>query len=110
MPDDLTDNERERYRNAWSQPNVMTSMINWYRAMFRYSRKSTATSNIQVPTLILWGQQDPHISFEMASLSSDLCVECRMITFEDATNWVLHDKPTEVSQLLIEHFHHIEKY
>ncbi|MGB3702321.1 MAG: alpha/beta hydrolase, partial [Anaerolineales bacterium] len=110
MPDDLTDNERERYRNAWSQPDAMTSMINWYRAMFRYSRKSTATSNIQVPTLILWGQQDPHISYEMASLSSNLCVECRMITFEDATHWVLHDKPTEVSQLLIEHFRHIEKF
>jgi pimeloyl-ACP methyl ester carboxylesterase len=104
MPDDLTPKERDRYRKAWSQPNAMTSMINWYRAMLRLSRKSTANSPIQVPTLILWGQQDPHISYEMAPLSSDLCVDCRMVTFEDATHWVMHDKPGEVSQLLIEHF------
>jgi pimeloyl-ACP methyl ester carboxylesterase len=106
MPDDLSEEERDRYRKAWSQPGAMTSMINWYRALLRHSRKSTAAAPIQVPTLILWGQQDPHISYEMALLSADLCMECRMITFEDATHWVLHDKPVEVSRLLIEHFSH----
>jgi pimeloyl-ACP methyl ester carboxylesterase len=108
MPDDLTPKERHRYRKAWAQPEAMTSMINWYRAMLRLSRKSTANSPIQVPTLILWGKQDPHISYEMALLSSDLCVDCRMVTFEDATHWVMHDKPGEVSQLLIEHFSYEE--
>jgi pimeloyl-ACP methyl ester carboxylesterase len=106
MPDDLTEIERDRYRRAWSQPGAMTSMINWYRAMLRQPGKSISTSPIQVPTLILWGQQDPHISYEMAPLSADLCVDCQMITFEDATHWVMHDKPGEVSRLLIEHFRH----
>ncbi len=104
MPDDLNEEERDRYRKAWSQPAAMTSMINWYRALMQHSGRSTAAAPIQVPTLILWGQQDPHISYEMAGLSADLCMESRMITFEDATHWVQHDKPTEVSQLLIEHF------
>ncbi len=104
MPDDLMEVERDRYRKAWGQPGAMTGMINWYRAMLRYSRKSTALSKIQTPTLVLWGQQDPHISYEMAPLSVELCDNGRLVTFADATHWVLHDKSKEVSQQMIEHF------
>jgi pimeloyl-ACP methyl ester carboxylesterase len=104
MPDDFTEEQRDRYREAWAQPGAMTSMINWYRASLRGSRRSKMPSRIQVPTLVLWGQQDPYLSYEMAPLSVDLCEVGRLITFEDATHWVMHDKPGEVSQLLIEHF------
>ena len=82
----------------------MTSMINWYRASLQQMRTSTETSKIQVPTLVIWGQQDPHLSHEMAPLSVDLCEAGRLVMFEDATHWVMHDKPREVSQLLVEHF------
>ena len=104
MPDDFNEEQRDRYRKAWAQPGAMTSMINWYRASLRGSRRSKMPSKIQVPTLVLWGQKDPYLSYEMASLSVDLCEVGRLITFEDATHWVMHDKPREVSQLLIEHF------
>ncbi len=67
-------------------------------------RKPTETSQIRVPTLVLWGQQDPHISYDMAPLSVDLCETGRLVTFEDATYWVMHDNPNEVSDLLVEHF------
>ena len=104
MPDDFSDEERDRYRKAWGQPGAMTGMINWYRATFRKMGKSTASPKIQTPTLVLWGQQDPHLSYEMAPLSVDLCEDGRLVTFEDATHWVLHDKSEEVSQYLVEHF------
>ena len=104
MPKDLTEAERDRYREAWNQPGAMTGMINWYRALLRQGRGTRSTSQIQVPTLILWGQQDPHISYEMAPLSVEFCQNGRLVTFEDATHWVLHDKPGEVSRLLVEHF------
>lgn len=104
LPDDLTEQERNRYREAWSRPNAMTSMINWYRSMLRQTGKPTALPKILVPTLILWGQQDPYLSYEMALRSVDFCEDSRLVTFEDATHWVMHDKPDEVSQLLIAHF------
>ena len=104
MPVKLSEQERDRYREAWAQPGAITSMINWYRASPRQMRKSTTASQIRVPTLVLWGQQDPHLSHEMAPLSVDLCEAGRLIMFEDATHWVMHDKPREVSHFLIEHF------
>jgi pimeloyl-ACP methyl ester carboxylesterase len=104
MPDALTPQERDRYREAWGQPGAMTSMINWYRALLRQSRKSSGSGNIQIPTLVVWGRQDPHISYEMAPLSVEQCEDSRFVTFDDAGHWVMIDKPAEVSQLLIEHF------
>jgi pimeloyl-ACP methyl ester carboxylesterase len=104
MPGDLTPQECDRYREAWAQTGAATAMINWYRAFLRQRRQESAGAHqIKVPTLVLWGQQDPHISYEMAQLSVDLCQDGRLITFGDASHWVLHDKPKEVSQLLIEH-------
>jgi pimeloyl-ACP methyl ester carboxylesterase len=104
MPADFTEEERNRYRQAWAQPGAMTGMINWYRATLRSMGRSKVSSIITVPTLILWGRQDPHLSYEMAPLSVDLCEKGRLVTFEDATHWVLHDKPKEISRLLSEHF------
>jgi pimeloyl-ACP methyl ester carboxylesterase len=82
----------------------MTGMINWYRATLRSLGRSEGIRRIHVPSLIVWGKQDPHISYEMAQLSVDRCQDGRLVTFDDASHWVLHDKPGEVSQLLIEHF------
>jgi pimeloyl-ACP methyl ester carboxylesterase len=104
MPTGLSEEERNRYREAWAQPGAMTGMINWYRAMFRRPPKLKRSPRISVPTLVVWGKQDPHLSYGMAPLSADLCDDGRLITFEDATHWVQHDRPEEVSQLLIEHF------
>jgi pimeloyl-ACP methyl ester carboxylesterase len=104
MPDDFSEDKRNRYREAWEQPGAMTGMINWYRAYMRQRYRSTAPFKIQVPTIILWGKNDPYISYEMAPLSVDLCKDGRLITFEDATHWVLHDEPEATSRLLVQHF------
>jgi len=104
MPDDFTAKECDRYQKAWAEPGAITSMINWYRASLQQLRKPMAASRIRVPTLVLWGQQDPHLSYEMAPLSVDLCEDGRLVTFEDATHWVMHDKPREVNCLLLDHF------
>jgi len=103
MPDDFTEEIQGRYRKAWGQPGAMTGMINWYRALMRHSR-STISAKIQMPTIILWGQQDAFISYEMAPLSVDLCEEGQLITFEDATHWVLYDESEATSKHLIQHF------
>ena len=104
MPKDLTEEERARYREAWEQPGAITSMINWYRAMMRGGRTSRGTTRVRVPTLILWGKQDPHLGYEMVAPSLDYCADGRLVTFDDATHWVMHDEPNEVSRLLAEHF------
>jgi len=96
-----------RYRKAWSQPGAITSMINWYRATFGGPRSIQVNNTVHVPTLIIWGKGDPHLSHQMAPLSLEYCKDGKLIYFEDATHWVQHDKSAEVSQLLIDHFEDI---
>jgi len=54
--------------------------------------------------LIIWGKKDPHLSHQMAPLSLEYCQDGKLVYFDDATHWVQHDKASEVSQLLIQHF------
>ena len=35
-PNAFTDEDIEKYKEAWSQPGAMTAMLNWYRAALRY--------------------------------------------------------------------------
>jgi pimeloyl-ACP methyl ester carboxylesterase len=114
MPNHLTEPQRQRYRQAWAQPGAMTAMINWYRASLRRSGgrrrassggpRGAAGARVRVPALLIWGQQDPHMSRDMAPLSVELCNDGRLVSFPDATHWVQHDEADEVSRLLTEHF------
>jgi pimeloyl-ACP methyl ester carboxylesterase len=104
LPDNLSEEERDRYRAAWNLPGAMTGMMNWYRAFFRLPKSTTQISKIQVPTLILWGKQEPHLCYEMAVLSAKLCDNGHLVTFEDASHWVLRDESESVSQYIVEYF------
>jgi pimeloyl-ACP methyl ester carboxylesterase len=99
----LSEEERDQYREAWAQENAMTSMINWYRAMSIRS-KSAQSPQITVPTLILWGKKDPHLSYKMAQLSADVCENGKLITFEEASHWVHQDESDRFNELMINHF------
>jgi len=104
LPDYWDAAQYNRYREAWSQPGAITMMINWYRAAGLGNRAGRPASIIEPETLIIWGKGDPHLSWQMAELSLELCRDGKLILLEDATHWVQHDRAAEVSQLLIEHF------
>jgi pimeloyl-ACP methyl ester carboxylesterase len=56
-----TDQEIERYVEAWSQPGAAAGMINYYRASVRQSQKEAAAKlrPISAPTLVIWGRAIP---------------------------------------------------
>jgi pimeloyl-ACP methyl ester carboxylesterase len=90
------------YRDAWSQPRAMTSMLNWYRAFIRRAPRLPTNPRIIVPTLLIWGKQDSVLSSDMAQPSIDLCDNGRLVYLEDATHWVHHETPDTVQDLIIE--------
>lgn len=100
----LSDVDLNRYRAAWSQTGAMTAMINWYRCVFQQSSQDISDKKIRVPTLMIWGKQDPHLMWQMAAESIRLCENGRLVMREDATHWVHQDEPEIVNQLLIAHF------
>jgi len=92
-----------RYRAAWSQPGALTSMINWYRALFRF-RTRLANRTVHAPTRILWGERDAFLLAEMAQESLRYCDNAELFTFAAATHWLQHEEPARVARLLIDFF------
>lgn len=103
-PGAFTDVDISEYRKAWAQPGALTAMLNWYRAAFKTPPKQQPDPRVKVPTLILWGKQDNVLKWEMAQASLELCDEGRLVYFEDATHWIVHEEPERVNSLISEFF------
>ncbi|MHA1518546.1 MAG: alpha/beta fold hydrolase [Promethearchaeota archaeon] len=118
MDNSFSKEELTRYKTTWKQRGALTAMINWYRGFFqkpkvKHKQTTTPTTTktnkhrrklIEVPTVIGWGKQDPHLMWEMADHSATYVKNCRVQYFEDANHWVLVDEPEKTSRLLIDFF------
>lgn len=100
-PNAFTDEDIEKYKEAWSQPGAVTAMLNWYRAAARYRPEITDEMRVRIPTLILWGANDVALSRRMARPSLDYCDEGNLIFFPDATHWVQHEEADEINRQLL---------
>ncbi|MCI0553003.1 MAG: alpha/beta hydrolase [Anaerolineae bacterium] len=98
----FTNEDIEKYKEAWSQPGAMTAMINWYRAAVRYQIQMPEDPRVKVPTLMLWGMKDFALSHRMARPSMDYCDEGNLILFPDATHWVQLDEAEAVNHYMLD--------
>ncbi len=102
LPNTFTDTDMEAYRRAWSQPNAMTSMINWYRAIVRSGMENELRKKRQIvtPTLMLWGEKDQFLGKELAKPSIEMCLDGELIFYPNATHWLQHDAKDSVNEEL----------
>jgi pimeloyl-ACP methyl ester carboxylesterase len=89
-----------RYREAWSQPGALRSMVNWYRAVPRWMTQPFQPARVPVETLMIWGARDVALGREMAAPSLDWCDRARLIVFEKASHWVQHEEAEAVTGLM----------
>jgi pimeloyl-ACP methyl ester carboxylesterase len=102
-----TDEEIERYVEAWSQPGAATGMINYYRASVRQSPKKAEAElrPISAPTLVNWGEDDQYLGPDLAEPDHDDVPNLdRVERLAGASHWVHHDEAERVNQLLIDFF------
>jgi pimeloyl-ACP methyl ester carboxylesterase len=92
----------EKYKEAWSQPGALTSMLNWYRAIVQHPPKMPEDMRVRVRTLMMWGMKDFALSHRMARPSMDYCDEGNLILFPEATHWMHLDAAEEVNHYLID--------
>lgn len=100
----FTEEDVDIYRQAWSQPNAYTSMLNWYRAFVQKSLTPLMDPRINAPTLLIWGVRDQFLGRVMAQPSIDLCDDGRLVFIEEATHWVHHEESDRVNALIEEFF------
>jgi pimeloyl-ACP methyl ester carboxylesterase len=112
----LSEEDRQAYRQAWSQPGALTGALNFYRAsnigpIFVGAQQSEPAGFfafpmekliVRAPTLVIWGEKD----LALAPRNLDGLAQCvpnlTVKRFPNASHWVIHEKPAEVNRLIRE--------
>jgi pimeloyl-ACP methyl ester carboxylesterase len=103
----FTEEDRQAYLTAWSQPGALTGSLNWYRAAgispptsaekARSFEPSTGPSKVKVPTLVIWGEKDQALAKENLDGLDQHVPDLTVRRIADGTHWVIHEQPTVVA-------------
>ncbi|WP_345955550.1 alpha/beta hydrolase [Mucilaginibacter sp. PAMB04168] len=99
-PKTFTRLQMQQYKQAWSEPNALTSMLNWYRAFLYDILKKYP--KVTVPTLIIWGKKDATLNAQMAHDSLAMCRQGKLVMLDNATHWLHHEMPDRVNQIILD--------
>ena len=106
-PGAFTEQDIERYVEAWAQPGAARAMINYYRAAFRQApwRAQSRIRPIAAPTLVIFGERDRYLRHQLAEpYPCDVPNLQRVVRLPEASHWVQNDQPGRVNELLIDFF------
>lgn len=98
-----TDEEIERFVDAFSQPGALRGGFNCYRAMFRtMSRSLQGDLTIRAPTLVLWADSDPIFPAAWSDKLSDFFPNVTVRTVPECGHWVQREKPDLLHEAIAE--------
>lgn len=83
-----------------TRPDALTAALNWYRAF----PLAGPTASITVPTLYIWGTEDPTIAPTAAlATASHVTAPYRFEMLEDTSHWLPEEAPESLTRLLMQH-------
>jgi pimeloyl-ACP methyl ester carboxylesterase len=85
-----------------AEPGALVAAIDWYRSMS--GRASAATPPSSVPTLYVWGDQDPALGRTAAEATAELVTgPYRFEVLEGTGHWIPELAADELHALLVPH-------
>ena len=110
-PETFSDADIRRYREAACRPGALTAMLNYYRAAFRENLRreirglvggGRPNRDVRVPTLLLWGEDDPALGTELTEGLERWVPDLRVERFPETTHWIQNERPDAVTESLVE--------
>ena len=111
----FTEDDKQAYIKAWSQPGALTGGLNYYRANRvgppSPDPKQTSTGNfavdpaalmVKVPTLVIWGEKDTALLTGNLDGLDQFVPQLTIKRIADGSHWVIHEKPAEVNAAIRE--------
>lgn len=103
----FTDEEKQKYIEAYAQPGAAHAMINWYRAMkIKATAKDKDANNsdkkevfsrhsmvVDVPTLVIWGMKDTALLPGCIEGLDEFVSQLTLETRNDCGHWIVHEQP-----------------
>lgn len=97
-PGAFSPEEKRAYRDAWSQTGALTGGLNYYRSV-RFDPAPSAQP-IEVPTLVVWGEQDPALLPGNLVGLEEFVSNLRIVRIPEGTHWVVHEQPARVHRAI----------
>jgi pimeloyl-ACP methyl ester carboxylesterase len=102
-PSQFPDDVIAFYRARASEPGALRAMLAWYRAAARggmAAQMRLGTPEIDVPTLLLWGEEDIALGKETTYGTHDFVKDLQICYLPGASHWVQQDAPDRVNAAL----------
>ena len=103
----FTEEDKEAYIEAWSQPGALTGGLNYYRAAHLGSFTGESDDilsadpslfTVKVPTLVIWGEKDRYLLTGNLEGLERYVPNLTIKRIPDGSHWVTHEKPALVNR------------
>ena len=89
------------YRDNALKPGAATAMLAYYRANATdFAGPSEPTPKIEVPTLMIWGEEDAALGLELTEGYAPLVADFTLERLPQVSHWVQQEAPDEVNARL----------
>jgi pimeloyl-ACP methyl ester carboxylesterase len=92
----------EAYKDAAAKRGALTATLNYYRNVFQQKLLNENWGNLDVPTLMIWGEKDTALGKELTFGTESYVKDFQIKYIPDASHWVQQEKPDLVSQYMRE--------
>ena len=90
------------YRANASKPGALTAMINYYRANFLTLATPADAKEIEVPVLMIWGEEDTALGLELTEGYGPYVRDFTLDRLPGVSHWVQQEAPEQVNARMVE--------
>jgi pimeloyl-ACP methyl ester carboxylesterase len=102
-PGAFSEDDIAAYKQALAQPGALSAGINYYRAAVRRNPfASSMLRQIDAPTLLIWGEEDPYLGIRLTEGLQQWVPKIRVERIPNASHWVQIDAAERVNELMID--------
>ncbi|MDX2232606.1 MAG: alpha/beta hydrolase [Leptolyngbyaceae cyanobacterium bins.349] len=98
----FSEEDIEAYKNAFAKRGALTAALNYYRNVFQHGFLSRSWSVLEVPTLMIWGEEDTALGKELTYGTEQYVRHFQIKYIPHCSHWVQQERPDLVNQYIRE--------
>jgi pimeloyl-ACP methyl ester carboxylesterase len=92
----------EAYKDAAAKRGALTAMLNYYRNLFSQLKPNKNWSILEIPTLMIWGEQDTALGKELTYGTEEYVRNLQIKYIPNSGHWVQQEQPKLVTEYMQE--------
>lgn len=92
----------DAYKQAAAKPGALTAALNYYRNIFQQKLLHRDWSVLEIPTLMIWGENDTALGKELSYGTEAYVKNFRIKYIPNCSHWVQQERPHLVNQYMRE--------